>query len=278
MRHEIVCAAFNNVELTKLTYDSLCKETTNPYRLILINNGSTDKTWEWIEDKVMKFPGGYYVFKSPGSDKVNAATLSDGKNPPTPGNITFVKAPTNEGCGIGRNIGLRMLSSDCEYVTLIDNDIVLTSGWDTEMLAFMDSHPEVGICGPMTNFAGTPQLLPKPHPEKIEEIAPFAEKFKANNKGRWSSVPNGFVIIGFCMMIRKRCLDDIGLFDEQFKLYGKEDNDLCIRATKAGWKLAYFGGCYVHHWGSKALGELGAEGIRQWGVNNELFRKKWGAV
>lgn len=248
----IICAAYNNWELTKMTYDSMLATTEQPYRAIFINNGSTDKTEEWL-----------------GS---------------VDGTVTKITSPINGGCGIGRNIGMRLVQSDSDYITLIDNDIVLTKGWDTEMIKFMDANPQIGICGPSTNFAGTPQLLDKKVyklPTKLDEVEPFAQWYKDTHRGQAMMVPPGFVVIGFVMMIRKACYDalkypDGSLFDEQFKLYGKEDNDLCVRASRAGWKMAYFRGCYVHHWGSKSLAVLGDAGYKQWDENNKAFEKKWG--
>ena len=280
----LICAAFNSVELTKITYESILRYTKEPYRFILIDNGSTDETSIWMSS--IASAQGHHVWTPIGScpDKHSVVTL--------------VKSPKNEGCGIGRNIGARMvkelasISASTDYVTFIDNDIVATDGWDTEMMAFMNAHPEIGICGPSTNFAGTPQLLDKvkcahlghPIPDRVEEVPAFAYWHRTTNKDRWAYVPPGFVIIGFCMMIRKSCLDQLmypdgSLFDERFKYYGKEDNDLCVRATKVGWKLAYFNGCYVHHWGSKSLAQLEKSGVdwgKTWRENDAIFAEKWG--
>jgi hypothetical protein len=270
VKNTIICAAYNNLELTKITYDSLTWKTKNSSNIILINNGSTDKTLEWMEEETVdKIPQG-------GSQTVYV-TVDDGLPEEVNFQVTFVNNPMNGGCGIGRNVGLRLVSSDSEYVTLIDNDIVLTQGWDTEMINYMDAHPEVGLCGPATNYAGTPQLLPKTMglPTKLEEIEPFSLKYKESNRGRVHGVPPGFVVIGFCMMIRKKALDQVGLFDEQFKLYGNEDNDYCLRMVQAGWKLMYYMGVYVHHWGGKTLSILGDEGIRQWDENRKAFDAKW---
>lgn len=281
-RHLIVCAAFNNVEMTKLTYQSLLW-TSRSSRIVLVNNGSTDGTQTWMESESgrQSIPPGdtAYLYTN-----VNFGDPDHENYFP----IAFINNPENGGCGIGRNIGLRLVQKDDDYITLIDNDVVLTHGWDAEMTHFMDQHPEVGICGPMTNFAGTPQLLDKTRhqlPQTLEEVEPFARRFRQENLGKWSYVPPGFVVIGFCMMIRRACYEQLkypdgSLFDERFKLYGCEDNDLCVRAVKAGWRLAYFGGCYVHHWGSKslqALDQAGHDWGKQWRENKRLFDEKWGS-
>lgn len=288
----VICAAFQNVELTKLTYESFLKNSEADSRLILVNNGSTDGTGEWMArlDESLLSSAGTSGFG--GRDGFSWDAFGSG------GSVVLSKSVENKGCGIGRNVGLRIMAaiedafrSSSDYITFIDNDVVLTKGWDTEMIKFMDTHPEVGIIGPVCNFAGTPQLLDKvkyakighPLPEKLEDIEPFAQWFRETHRGRWSYVPTGFVIIGFCMMIRKKCFDQLrypngSLFDEKFKYYGKEDSDLCVRATQAGWKLAYFGGCYVHHWGSKSLDALAKAGVdwgAHWRENDKVFAEKW---
>lgn len=279
MKNTIICAAYNNWILTKRTHESLIDATEQESREILINNGSTDETQEWINLIAGEEIGKGATLTKFQKDLIpqNPVAYVDGSWFPGVKEVTFVNHPDNGGCGIGRNIGLRLVEPDTEYVTLIDNDIILTQGWDTEMLNFMDTHPDVGLCGPATNYAGTPQLLPKTMglPTKLEEIEEFAFKYKEANRGRTHGVPPGFVVIGFCMMIRKKALDQVGLFDEQFKLYGNEDNDYCLRMVQAGWKLMYYMGVYVHHWGGKTLSLLGAEGIKQWGINREAFAKKW---
>jgi GT2 family glycosyltransferase len=266
-RNIVVCAAYGNLSLTKMTYESFLRTSSPDTKLILINNGSKDETADWMK-----------------SIELNVGHLNTvvGGCPSRLAKVTLVHSPYNGGCGIGRNIGLRMIQElgkigeEYEYVTLIDNDIVLTQGWDTEMMNFMDEHPLIGLCGPATNYAGTPQLLSRSDlPKKLEDIEPFATIYLNQNRGRAHGVPNGFVVIGFCMMIRRKAFEQVGLFDERFKLYGNEDNDYCIRMVRAGWKLAYYMGTYVHHWGGKSLSILGDDAIRQWDLNRKAFEEKW---
>lgn len=270
VRNTIVCAAHGNLDLTLITYESILSMTRESYRLIMVDNGSKDDTWKWMET-------------SPGWENTTHSICRLGECPDKNAKVIFIHSPENGGCGIGRNIGIRAalelekIGETTDYITLIDNDIVATKGWDTEMIRFMDSRPDVGLCGPATNYAGTPQLLPKAGlPTKMDEIWPFAAKYMNENRGRIHGVPPGFVVVGFCMMIRKEALDQVGLFDERFKLYGNEDNDYCLRMVQAGWKLMYYLGVYVHHWGGKTLSILGDEGIRQWDANRKAFAEKWG--
>ena len=56
-----------------------------------------------------------------------------------------------------------------------------------------------------------------------------------------------------CTGTKRALIKDIGLFDEDFKDYGGEDVDYCIRAGKKGWRLALTNTVTIHHLGSKSF-------------------------
>jgi GT2 family glycosyltransferase len=53
-------------------------------------------------------------------------------------------------------------------------------------------------------------------------------------------------VSGACMMLRRAMLDEIGLLDEEFFLYG-EDLDLCYRAGQHNWKIYYLPEARIKH-------------------------------
>jgi len=249
----IVMAAFNKSDLTKKTIESVLSSTTGDYKYIIVNNGSTDDTDEIIS--------GYAVNKK----------------------VQYIKEDKNLGCGIGRNCGLRKIDNDCEHVILIDNDIEVSFGWNDKLISFLERHPEIGLCGPCTNFAGSPQLIENVPPlETPLDKEVFAKNF--NHSQEFTYVPDGWPVIGFCMAIRKSVIDKVGLFDEKFKLYGCEDNDYCIRVQNAGWKLAYYYGLFVYHIGHGSIDELGKikldgkDWVHHFESNQEYFKKKHGSI
>ena len=241
----IVMAAFNQFKMTDRSICSILKNTNLDFKLIVVNNGSTDET----SDMIQKY-------------------IND---------IVYVEAEKNEGCGIGRNIGLRLLDDNCEYVILVDNDIYTPVGWAEKLIYFMEKHPEIGLGGPATNFAGSPQLIDNvPNLETDEEIEEFSKNYKSDKE--YSTVPYRWPVIGFCQIVRKSIYDKIGLFDENFKLYGCEDNDFCYRTEREGWQLAYIDSIFVYHHGHGGLGLLGDEGSLQWSKNRDYFEEKHGFI
>ena len=53
-------------------------------------------------------------------------------------------------------------------------------------------------------------------------------------------------------MIRRKAIEAAGGFDENLFLYF-EDNDLCLRVRKKGWKIVYDGTCSITHFGGESM-------------------------
>src|ERR1700694_4931049 len=84
-------------------------------------------------------------------------------------------------------------------------------------------------------------------------------------------------LTGFCLRARREVLEQIGGFDEGYGLGFFEDDDLCVRAREAGFRLLVAQDVYVHHFGSRTFQGLGIDTRRQLEENFERFRAKWGA-
>jgi GT2 family glycosyltransferase len=84
-------------------------------------------------------------------------------------------------------------------------------------------------------------------------------------------------LLGFCMMLKKSMLDEIGLFDEQFKVGTMEDVDICFRARKAGYETKVVPMHILHH-GEHTVHHL-PEGRdffeKKYHENQNLLYEKW---
>ncbi len=77
------------------------------------------------------------------------------------------------------------------------------------------------------------------------------------NDGRFVRV---HVTVGFCMFIKRACLDQMGLFDAaHFPVGYGEESDFCYRAAKLGWKHVIAGDTFVTHLEGKSFGETKAK-------------------
>lgn len=120
------------------------------------------------------------------------------------------------------------------YVLILNDDTYIRSDAFTAMIRFMDKSPEVGICGPKLLY---------PNGNIQEQGSIFSKKHWASK----FAVDVQFVI-GACLLIRKEVISKIGSFDENLFFYN-DDLDLCLRAKKAGYKVAYFPIPEVYHYG-----------------------------
>ena len=238
---------FNQPEMTERSVRSVLKNSVSDYKLFFIDNGSSREIRNLFEEK--------YI---------------DNKR------IIYLRSEKNEGCATGKNIGLRQLDNDCRYVIMLDYDVYVPSGWDEKLIGFMERHSEVGLSGPSTNYAWSLQKIEgMPYLNTEEEIEKFALEHTAGKNFRIAKQKG--LIIGFCQIVRKEVYDEIGLLDENFKLYGGEDNDFCYRVQEAEWELAYIDSVFVYHYGNAGYGLLDAKTRDDQFVRNKnYFAEKHG--
>jgi len=231
-----IILTWNQFEYTRLCLDSIRKHTRVPYELIIVDNGSTDGTRRWLES----FP-----------------------------DIKLVANRENLGFPKGANQGIR--ASSGENILLLNNDIVVTPGWLRQLLVHLHSADDVGIVGPLTNFAAGDQRITPPYGNLVE-LDGFAWKLGKQQRGR--CLPTS-MIVGFCLLTKRSVLDRIGLLDERFGLGTFEDTDLSHRARQAGYRLLICQDVYVHHFGSRTM--LGNEVPADELLNENLrrFGEKW---
>jgi hypothetical protein len=119
----------------------------------------------------------------------------------------------------------------------------------------MDARPEIGMCGPALQQAdGEPDHAAKrSFPTPLSALGHFTGVGRRRHRGalaayRAPDVAEGPVdaINGAFMLMRRRALDQVGLFDEGYWMY-MEDLDLCYRFAAAGWVTWYEPAVTVRH-------------------------------
>ena len=83
-------------------------------------------------------------------------------------------------------------------------------------------------------------------------------------------------LTGFCLLLRREVLEQIGGFDERYGLGFFDDDDLCVRAQKTGFELLLALNVFVHHFGSRTFAGLGVDSRQQLTDNFARFKEKWG--
>ncbi|MBP7055786.1 MAG: glycosyltransferase family 2 protein [Candidatus Omnitrophica bacterium] len=124
MKCDIIIPVWNQLEATRECVESIVKNTTIPYRLILVDNASDKNTAAYLDG-----------IKASGV--APAVIISNNEN------LGFVKAV---------NQGLRL--SDAPYVCVMNNDTIPAKGWLENMIDFMERHPDVGLANPQCDGHG----------------------------------------------------------------------------------------------------------------------------
>lgn len=230
---DIVIPVWNQLQNTKNCIDSIRKSTSYPYNLIIIDNAS---------------------------DKDVALYLDSIKDE----NVTILRNKENQGFIKAVNQGIKVSSS--EFVCILNNDTIVTSGWLNEMVNILDRNPSVGIVNPSSNTLG--QNL-----KRNETLEVRATDIK-QEKGEFVDLGNAFA---FCMLIKRKVLSDIGLFDEAYGMGYFEDTDLSLRAKEKGYRAVRAFASYVYH-KEKSSFKLLKGFNRNFDKNRKLFESKWGAI
>ena len=170
--------------------------------------------------------------------------------------VRLVKNPVNRGVAPARNQIFRM--SECEFVIILDVDTEVHAGSLDILVDTMRAHPEAGITGPKLVYGdGRLQLSCRPFPSPLNiaiegtflrDWFPQSRFVKEYTLQDWDHKELREVdwMYGAALIIRKRVLDQVGLFDEGF-FYLYEDMDLCFRVRRSGIKILYNPQAVVTH-------------------------------
>jgi GT2 family glycosyltransferase len=172
--------------------------------------------------------------------------------------VHLIANTDNPGFSIANNQAIRV--SDSEYVLLLNPDTVVEEATFTKCVAYLDANPDVGGLGARM-IDGSGAFLPESKRGFPTAWVAFCKTFGLSTIFKKSPLFNRYhlgylpefetnevdVLAGAFMMIRRSVLDEIGLLDETFFMYG-EDIDLSYRIQKAGYKNVYFPETTIIHY------------------------------
>ncbi len=154
----------------------------------------------------------------------------------------------NRGFARAVNEGARLSRGD--WVLLLNPDVTLSPGFLDDALAHasrLDDEPEVGVVGfALRNPDGSRQLSTGPFPTLAGTLARL---LLPRHRRKYSEPPGSGRVdwaTGCCLLVRRRCWEDLGGLDPAFFLY-YEDVDLCHRARAAGWSVRHEPRLWVVH-------------------------------
>lgn len=237
----IIILTFNRLDVTQACLDSIQRHTPEPHEIVVVDNGSTDGTVQWLNHRQQE-----------------QAT------------IRVIANSSNRGFAAGCNQGIQAARG--EYLLLLNNDTVVTPQWLTGLMECL-ADPTVGVVGPMTNNLSGIQQWPWHDYQDSKELDRFAGAFRAQHRYWW--IPSRR-IVGFCMLFRRSLVERVGLLDEQFGSGNFEDDDFCLRSALAGYRNLIAGDVFIHHEGSATFAGNGLDYREAMLHNHSLFQQKWG--
>ena len=164
--------------------------------------------------------------------------------------VKLMENQENQGFARANNLAIRQAQG--EYVLLLNPDTIVEEGTLRNVLAFMEAHPKAGGAGVMMrNEDGSlapesRRALPTPWVSCLKMIG-FDKRYYMSHLP-WEKPGRIEVISGAFCFLRRKALDEVGLLDEDFFMYG-EDIDLSYRLLKGGWENWYLPYGITHYKG-----------------------------
>ena len=234
----IIIATMNTPELTEACLQTVIKNTSVDYELIVINNSPAKP----IRKCLNKFP--------------NIQVIQNTKN------LGYTKA-ANQGA----------LKSQGEFLCFLNSDTLVPPRWMERLLEVVKL-PGVGAAGPDLNWKR--EYLHKWPSDNFKTISASAslidQAFEKWHKGR---LIDANWICGYCLVIPRSVMTSMGPFDERF-FFGWEDADYSCRLRLKGYRLMLVKSLFVHH-KKRASATLGRH-RQLIDDSKKLFLEKWGSL
>ncbi len=238
----VVVLCFNQLKHTKLCLESIVAKTRAAYELIIVDNGSSDGTPEYLRSFAQEHE-----------------------------HVRLVINHDNLGFAGGNNCGMAVARGD--LVVLINNDTVVTDGWLEAMIGTFDRNPGCMIVGPRSNQVTGPQLVADPGYQDLEAMPAFASEWASAHRGQDEESQR---VIGFCIAIHSALIDDIGGLDEVFGRGNFEDDDFCLRTRAKGHRIFIAHEVFIHHTGGQTFKGENIDYVESMRLNWTIFKRKWG--
>jgi GT2 family glycosyltransferase len=224
MRFSIIIVNFNGKKYAERCVESILNSScTNQLEIIVVDNGSTDDSAEYLSNIYQK----YNLFH-------------------------LIKLDKNYGPAFARNIGV--INSRGNYIGFLDNDTVVDPKWAETAGKYFDSHSKVGII--------QSKLLLLKEPNKIDYVGEFLGQngFLVQvcpagtiDTGQFSKSYEILAAKSAGMFIRKKTFEAAGGFDSEYFIY-VEETDLGWRSWLMGYKSVFLPTSIVfHEFGTSAL-------------------------
>jgi len=253
MKLSIIIVNYNvKYFLRQLLHSIYASETNFAYEIIVVDNDSADGSVEFLRKE---FP-----------------------------EINLIESKVNLGFSKANNIGIQQ--SKGEYVLLLNPDTIVQEDTLAKSIEYMDAHSNAGALG-CRMIDGAGNFLPEskrgfPTPRValfkaigLSKLFPGSRYFNTYYLGYLDDdqIHNVDVLTGAFMLLRKSVLDQSGLLDEDFFMYG-EDIDLSYRIKMLGYDVVYFPETTIIHFKGESTKKQSASYVKRFYGAMQIFAKK----
>lgn len=251
----VIIVSYNSADLLRRCLHSVMAETPNlMLEMIIIDNASNDYSCEMLREEFAQ--------------------------------LRLIANETNYGFSKAVNQGLR--ASSGRYVLLLNPDTEIRDRSIERMVEFLDANPRIGACGSKLYFAdGTYQRSALPLPTLLSVFYEYSALFERLPivarllKPKWIDRPGETRPVGYCsgacFLVSRECLNEVGLMDEAFFLYG-EDVDWCRRMWEASCPVYFFAQSRAIHYEGGSQGINSTRRLRELKGEMQYLRKWHGAL
>jgi GT2 family glycosyltransferase len=233
----VIIPNVNGAQDLSKAVDSVLAQSHTRLQLVIVDNGSSDRSRQIIED---------YKTRDP--------------------RVSAIYRDKNYGFTGGVNPGLELaIKQGADYAALFNNDAVADKDWLTHLASFLETHDTYGIAActllhadgkTIDSTADQYTVWGIPYPRGRDEPADV----------RYDNKTDIFGASGGASMYRIHMLKQIGLFDQDFFAY-YEDIDISFRAQLAGWKVGFVPASVVYHEQGATSERLGKHSKKPKGAN-----------
>jgi len=234
----VVLVCWNNKDyLEPCLYSLYQGDLKSSFDVVVVDNGSTDGSQKMLAEK---FP-----------------------------QVILIQNNSNVGLGKASNQGIEATHS--RYVLLLNNDTIVNGLSLDNMVDYLDVNPQAGaVAGKLLNPDGSFQAGYANFSTLSEEFLIATGLGSILHKGYPSHLNSDEISsVGWmssaCLLLRRSALDDIGLLEEEYFIYGDEA-DLQYRLHKAGWGVYYLPNATTIHYGGRSM--------NRWGRRKMVYRGK----
>lgn len=241
----IILVNYNGYKDTIECVKSLEKIDYSNYKIIIIDNASTNNSIECLKD-----------------------SLED---------CIIIDSKENLGFAGGNNLGIEYaLKNSADYIMLLNNDTLVKSDFLTSMIDSSNGNKSIGLVGC--------KIMYHPEKDIIWYGGGYIDWFKfigthwgmrEVDRGQCDKEKEIDFMTGCCMLIKREVFEKTGLLPDEYFMYC-EDVDFCVKVKDAGYKIWYNPKTVIYHKvGLSSGGEESAFFIKWFTRNRLLFMKKY---